>query len=236
VAEYTLPEVQLDWITPSAEQVMARHARVSTSNPDRDDFEKLLAYCIKHSHWSVFEQACASFEITTTRAISQQIIRHKSFNFQELSQRYSDPTDVLKQHTEFAANFELRAQDHKNRQNSIEYANSDIEERFRPRINQLFSDIQELYADMLSASVAKECARNILPVAMPTRLHMTGSIRSWVFYVGLRSAPGTQKEHKLVSDSIGRSLVELLPVTISAVLSQAKSGSNQGLTGWNFIQ
>jgi thymidylate synthase (FAD) len=236
VAAYTLPEVRLDWITPSAEQVMARHARVSTSNPDRDDFEKLLAYCIKHSHWSVFEQACASFEITTTRAISQQILRHKSFNFQELSQRYSDPTDVLKQHAEYAANFELRAQDFKNRQNSIEYSDFEIEERFRPRIEKLFSDVQELYDDMLSASVAKECARNILPVAMPTRLHMTGSVRSFIFYVGLRSAPGTQKEHKLVSDSIGLALLELLPITVSAVLSQAASGSNQGLNGWNFIE
>lgn len=235
MAPRTLPEVQLDWITPEAERVLARHARVSTENPDRAEFQNLLAYCIKKSHWSVFEQACASFEIITTRAISQQIIRHRSFSYQELSQRYSDPTGILNEHTQLAPYFELRAQDHKNRQNSVVYGDDSIENKFRPAIETLFADIQKLYDELLEAGVAKECARNILPVGMPTRLHMTGTIRSWIFYVGLRSAPGTQKEHKLVSDAIGRSLAELLPITFSAVLSQAASGSNPGLVGWNHI-
>jgi thymidylate synthase (FAD) len=235
VASPEFPAARLDWITPEAEQVMARHARVSTLDPDRDDFEKLLRYCIKHSHWSVFEQACASFQIVTSRAVSQQILRHRSFSFQELSQRYSDPTSILPDETELAASFELRAQDLKNRQNSVAYETDAIEARFRPAIETLFADIQRLYDEMLAAGVAKECARNVLPVAMPTRLHMTGSVRSWIFYVGLRSAPGTQYEHKVISDAIGNALIELLPCTIAAVQAEASAGLNPGLSGWSHL-
>jgi thymidylate synthase (FAD) len=235
VAISDLTSVSLDWITPSAEFVMAKHARVSTVDPEREEYEKLLRYCIKHSHWSVFEQASASFEIITSRAVSQQILRHRSFSFQELSARYSNPSEILEDYADRCWQFELRAQDLKNRQNSIKYEDSDIEELFRARIGRLFLEIDTLYHDMLEAGVAKECARNILPMATPTKLHMNGTVRSWLFYVGLRSAPGTQAEHKFVSDSIGLALVELLPTVCRAVMAEAAAETNPGLLGWNYL-
>jgi flavin-dependent thymidylate synthase len=228
-----LHTASLDWITPDSERVVARHARVSTSDPDRDEYEKLLKYCIKQGHWSVFEQVCASFEIFTTRAISPQILRHKSFSFQETSQRYCDPLDVLEMLQKESSAFELRRQDLKNRQNSIEYEDLSIEARFRPRIQALFSAAQDLYSDMLVAGVAKECARNILPSCVPTRLHMMGTLRSWIFYVGLRGAPGTQKEHRSIVLSVGSELLQQLPIIGSAVLASAES--NQSLAGWSYI-
>lgn len=228
-----LHSVELDWITPDAERLIARHARVSTKDPDRGEAQRLLTYCIKHGHWSVFEQACASFEILTTRAISPQILRHRSFTFQETSQRYCDPTDVLEQATQYCAQFELRAQDNKNRQNSLRYENDAVEQKFRQRILDVFADVQDLYKDMIVAGVAKECARNILPLCTPTKLHMMGTIRSFIFYVGLRSIPGTQLEHRAISNSIGRSLAIQLPSIVSAITDCADT--NPGLAGWKFI-
>jgi len=166
-----LHEASLDWITPDAERLIARHARVSTKDPDRGDYSKLLSYCIRHGHWSVFEQACASFEILTTRSISPQILRHRSFCFQETSQRYCDPLTVLGDLEDECTKFELRKQDEKNRQNSFEYEDGLfelIESQFRQRITDIFWEARGLYEDMLAAGVAKECARNILSLCTPT--------------------------------------------------------------------
>jgi thymidylate synthase (FAD) len=221
---------ELDWITPDAERVVARHARVSTADPDRAEFEKLLKYCILHGHWSIYEQASASFEIITTRSISAQIIRHRSFAFQETSQRYCDPTSILAEAEKECWDFELRRQDEKNRQNSTPDLDPTLAEAFKERIEILYTDLKNTYQDMLEAGVAKECARNILPMCSPTRLHMSGSIRSWIHYVGLRAAVETQLEHREVALAIGRKLESEIPVIVSAVKEHAKREFN--LKGW----
>lgn len=230
-----LTSVKLDWITDEAERVIARHARVSTKDPERDEYIKLLKYCLRENHVSIFEQASVSFEIITSRAVSAQLIRHRSFHFQELSARYSDPSYVLQPYAERCWQFELREQDTKNRQNSIVYETPDIEHEFRNRIKDLHEQTQKLYQDMLNAGVAKECARNILPMCTPTRLHMSGTVRNWLFYVGVRSAPGTQREHKYISDRIGSFLCIYLPSISAAVRELAAEDKNPGLTGWRHI-
>ena len=231
-ARNRLHSVSLDWITPEAERIVASHARVSTKDPDRGEAIRLLNYCIKHGHWSVFEQVCASFEIITTRAISPQILRHRSFTFQETSQRYCDPLDVLDQVTPEAPLFELRAQDQKNRQNSYAFDDDSVEQEFRDRIFDLFERSQELYQDLLNAGVAKECARNALLMCVPTRLHMMGTLRSWIFYVGLRNAPGTQLEHRFIAQEIGQCLQQETPVVVEALVNSAAADSSNGLAGW----
>lgn len=230
-----LHKVKLDWITDNPERVLAKHARVSTKNPDREEYIKLLTHCIHEGHVSVFEQVCASFEIYTSRSISPQILRHRSFSFQEASQRYCNPLDVLAELSDMAPEFELRAQDSKNRQNSIEYENELIEEEFRDRIRHAYALCSKLYTDMVESGVARECARNILPLCVPTRLHMQGTLRSWLFFVGVRSAPGTQKEHKHISNQIGQRLQALLPSVIEAVIEASKNDASLGLRGWQFI-
>jgi thymidylate synthase (FAD) len=184
--------VKLISITPDAEKTMAYIARVSNpANQDNENYAKLLAYCIKHNHWSVFEQSSMTLEIETNRGIAAQILRHRSFTFQEFSQRYAD-TNLLS--TDIPVP-ELRRQDTKNRQNSID----DLEEEnvfvMNKMIQDLFRDAQDVYNYLLSQGVAKECARFVLPLATPTRIYMTGSCRSWIHYINLRSAHGTQKEH-----------------------------------------
>lgn len=230
-----LHSASLDWITPEAERIVASHARVSTKDPQRGEAVKLLRYCIKHGHWSVFEQVCASFEVITTRAISPQLLRHRSFTFQESSQRYCDPLDVLDQVTEEAPLFELRAQDQKNRQNSFPFDDDQVEHNFRERVLELFNQSQTLYQEMIQAGVAKECARNALLMCVPTKLHMMGTLRSWIFYVGLRNAPGTQTEHRLIAQQIGNIIQTQTPVIVEALLETADSGSNPALTGWSYI-
>ena len=229
-----LHKIKLDWITPYAESVIAAHARVSTKDPKREECKRLLKYCIKHSHWSVFEQVCASYEIITTRAISPQILRHRSFTFQETSQRYCDPLDVLAQAVPDCSNFELRSQDLTNRQNSFKFSDDSVESAFRKRISDLFGDSQKLYDDMIAAGVAKECARNVLLMCIPTRLHMMGTLRSWIFYVGLRGNSGTQDEHRQIAIQIGKDLLDQLPVVGEAVIEAAYRNTN-GLEGWQFI-
>jgi thymidylate synthase (FAD) len=183
--------VKLISITPDAEQTMAYIARVSNpANQDNQNYAKLLAYCIKHNHWSVFEQATMSLEIETTRGIAAQILRHRSFTFQEFSQRYADSSLLGEIPVP-----ELRRQDTKNRQNSIDDLPGDLKMDLWLKINDHFKESMELYKTLLDASVAKECARFVLPLATPTRIYMTGSCRSWIHYINLRSANGTQKEH-----------------------------------------
>lgn len=183
--------VKLVSITPDAEKMMAYIARVSNpSNQENEKYAGLLKYCIKHNHWSVFEQATMTLEIETTRAIAAQILRHRSFTFQEFSQRYAD-TQLL----ETIELPELRRQDSKNRQNSIDDLDPKVVDTLNRQMNTLFSSAFALYNQMLEDGVAKECARMVLPLCTPTKLYMTGSCRSWIHYINLRSAHGTQKEH-----------------------------------------
>ena len=183
--------VKLVSITPDAEKTMAYIARVSNpSNQENEKYAGLLKYCIKHNHWSVFEQATMTLEIGTTRAIAAQILRHRSFTFQEFSQRYAQ-TDHLGE----IPIPHLRRQDVKNRQNSTDDLDEFVKQKLELQIKTLFSSAEALYHQMLEEGVAKECARFVLPLATPTKLYMTGSCRSWIHYINLRSAHGTQKEH-----------------------------------------
>jgi thymidylate synthase (FAD) len=184
-------EVKFVQCTPNPEENMAYIARVSNpNNQENPSFEGLLKYCIKHEHWSVFEQAFMTLEINTTRAIAAQVLRHRSFTFQEFSQRYADAN--LLQTVELP---ELRRQDTKNRQNSIDDLDEFTIQKLQIQMQTLFSSSYALYNQMLEMGVAKECARMVLPLCTPTRMYMTGSCRSWIHYINLRSAHGTQKEH-----------------------------------------
>ena len=183
--------VKLVTITPDAEKMMAYIARVSNpNNQENEKYAGLLKYCIKHNHWSVFEQATMTLEIETTRAIAAQILRHRSFTFQEFSQRYAS-TDHLGE----IPIPDLRRQDEKNRQNSTDDLDEFVKQKLELQIKTLFSSAEALYHQMLEEGVAKECARFVLPLATPTKIYMTGSCRSWIHYINLRSAHGTQKEH-----------------------------------------
>ena len=188
----THSNVKLISVTPDAEKTMAYVARVSNpSNQDNENYAKLLAYCIKHNHWSVFEQSFMTLEIETNRGIAAQILRHRSFTYQEFSQRYADSSLL----GETSPVPELRRQDTKNRQNSIDDFPQDLKNDLWLKINDHFKAGMELYKQLLDAEVAKECARFVLPLATPTRIYMSGSCRSWIHYINLRSANGTQKEH-----------------------------------------
>ena len=205
--------VKLVSITPDAEKTMAYIARVSNpSNQDNENFAGLLRYCIKHQHWSVFEQSSMTLEIETTRGLAAQILRHRSFTFQEFSQRYADSN--LLGEIELP---ELRRQDTKNRQNSIDDLDSAIVEKLEKQMNTLFSSSFALYNQMLESGVAKECARFVLPLATPTRLYMTGSCRSWVHYINLRSAHGTQKEHMEIAEACRKVFTEQFPSVSEAL-------------------
>ncbi len=193
------PEIKLVSVTPDAEKHMGYVARVSNpKNQDNDKFAGLLKYCIKHGHWSVFEQAFMTVEINTTRGLAAQILRHRSFTFQEFSQRYADASML----DDIIPIPELRRQDTKNRQNSIDDLDVKLVRDYRIGIQKHFDNAMWLYKDMLDNGVAKECARFVLPLATPTRLYMTGSVRSWIHYIDLRSAHGTQKEHMDVAEAI----------------------------------
>jgi len=183
--------VKLVCVTPDAEKTMAYVARVSNpNNQENEKYAGLLKYCIVHNHWSVFEQATMTLEIETTRAIAAQILRHRSFTFQEFSQRYADAK--LLETIELP---ELRRQDSKNRQNSIDDLDPKVVDTLNRQMNTLFSSAFSLYNQMLEDGVAKECARMVLPLCTPTKIYMTGSCRSWIHYINLRSSHGTQKEH-----------------------------------------
>jgi len=186
-------------VTPDAEKHMAYCARVSNpANQENEKFSGLLKYCIQHQHWSIFEQATMTVEINTTRGIAAQILRHRSFTYQEFSQRYAD-TNLLTQYIPIP---ELRRQDTKNRQNSTDDLDGYVKLVLESEIQEHFAKAQQLYNRLLNQGVAKECARFVLPLAVPTRLYMTGSVRSWIHYIDLRSANGTQKEHMEIAEAI----------------------------------
>ena len=205
--------VKLVSITPDAEKTMAYIARVSNpSNQDNEKFAGLLKYCIKHNHWSVFEQSSMTLEIETTRAIAAQVLRHRSFTFQEFSQRYAASTALGDIDLP-----ELRKQDLKNRQNSTDDLDPEMVEKFEKQMITLFSSAKSLYEQMLSQGVAKECARMVLPLATHTRIYMTGSCRSWVHYINLRSAHGTQKEHMEIAEACKKVFTEQFPAVSEAL-------------------
>jgi len=192
---------------------MAYIARVS--NPDNQDNQKfagLLRYCIKHNHWSVFEQSTMTLEIETTRAIAAQVLRHRSFCFQEFSQRYAESTKLGEIPIP-----ELRRQDDKNRQNSIDDLDPELVDKLQRQMKTLFSSAEALYEQMLGAGVAKECARMVLPLCTPTKIYMTGSCRSWIHYIELRSAHGTQKEHMKIAEACKAIFCEQFPTVAEAL-------------------
>lgn len=207
-------KVKLISVTPDAEKHMAYCARVSNpNNQENDNFSGLLKYCIKHQHWSIFEQASMTVEINTTRGIAAQILRHRSFTFQEFSQRYAD-TNLL---TSSIPLPELRRQDTKNRQNSTDDLPADLKIELYSKILDHFTAAQDLYNELLEADVAKECARFVLPLATPTRLYMTGSCRSWITYIALREKSGTQKEHMDIAKSCKAVFGEQFPTCYEAL-------------------
>ena len=195
-------------ITPKAEELISYMARVSNpaNQSNTETSAKLIRYLIKHKHFSPFEMVNMCVEINTTRSIAAQILRHRSFTFQEFSQRYAKVAAV-------SVIPELRLQDHTNRQNSIEASDAD-KERLKGLIDCIdnhFASSMFLYEELLEAGVAKECAREVLPLATPTRLYMNGTIRSWLHYCDLRTSNGTQREHAKIAASVQDLLYEELP-------------------------
>ena len=207
-------EVKLISVTPDAEKTMAYVARVSNpKNQDNDKFAGLLGYCIKHGHWSVFEQAHMTVEINTTRGLAAQILRHRSFTYQEFSQRYAD-SSLLADEIPLP---ELRRQDEKNRQNSIDDVSPRLISHYERKMQKHFKEGMKLYQNMLKDGIAKESARFVLPLATPTRIYMTGSCRSWIHYINLRSGHGTQKEHMDIANTCKEIFSKQFPVVAEAL-------------------
>jgi thymidylate synthase (FAD) len=207
--------VKLISVTPDAEKVMSYCARVSNpSNQDNENYARLLKYCIDHKHWSIFEHASMTVEINTTRGLAAQILRHRSFTFQEFSQRYADTT-LLAQDIPL---FELRRQDTKNRQNSIDDVDDTVKQLWVVHIENHFKRAKEIYDGMIADGIAKECARFVLPLATPTRLYMTGNVRNWIHYIELRTANGTQKEHMNIANECKQIFVEQFPTISEGLL------------------
>jgi thymidylate synthase (FAD) len=206
--------VRLISVTPDAEKTMGYVARVSNpSNQENPKVAGLLKYCVNHQHWSVFEQAFMTLEIETTRGLAAQILRHRSFTYQEFSQRYAD-SSLLGETIPLP---ELRRQDTKNRQNSIDDIDPFTVQKYQMLMQDHFRDAMALYQTMLDEGIAKECARFVLPLATPTRLYMSGSCRSWIHYITLRSANGTQKEHMDIAEACKQIFIEQFP-TVSEAL------------------
>jgi len=206
--------VKLVTVTPEAEKTMGYVARVSNpNNQENPNVAGLLKYCIKHNHWSVFEQAHMTVEIETTRGLAAQILRHRSFTYQEFSQRYADVSHIR----EDIPLPELRRQDTKNRQNSIDDVDPITQQNFEIEMRKHFDNSIDLYKKMLHAGIAKECARFVLPLATPTRLYMTGSVRSWIHYIDLRSAHGTQKEHMEIAEMCRDIFKKEFPIVSNAL-------------------
>ena len=206
--------VKLISVTPDAEKMMAYVARVSNpNNQENPNYAKLLGYCIKHNHWSVFEQAFMTLELETTRGVAAQVLRHRSFTYQEFSQRYADSSMLA----DTIPIPELRRQDTKNRQNSIDDIDPFVKQEFEIRIRRHFDEAMVLYQSMLDAGIAKECSRFVLPLATPTRIYMSGSCRSWIHYINLRTANGTQKEHMRLALDCRQVFKEQFPTVAEAL-------------------
>lgn len=205
--------VKLIWATPSADNVVGYCARVSNpANQDNPDVAGLLRYCAKHGHWSVFEMASMCVEINTTRDIARQILRHRSFSFQEFSQRYADVTSMPR-----ASLRECRLQDTKNRQNSLPCDDPDRVEWWNAVQSTVYQDSMDLYQAALANGIAKEQARALLPEGLtPSRMYVTGTLRSWVTYCQVRTDPSTQKEHRELADRVVSLLAHVAPTVAQA--------------------
>ena len=209
-----MTKVCLISVTPDAEKTIGYIARVSNpANQENPKVAGLLKYCIKHGHWSVFEQATMTLEISTTRGLAAQILRHRSFCFQEFSQRYAD-SSLLGEKISLP---ELRLQDHKNRQNSIDAIDPFLKQKYEILMQQHFEQGMKLYQEMLEDDIAKECARFVLPLAVGTKLYMTGNLRSWIHYINLRTANGTQKEHMDLAEGCKKVFIEQFPTCAEAL-------------------
>ena len=206
--------VKLVSVTPDAEKTMAYVARVSNpNNQPNPNYAGLLRYCIKHQHWSVFEQAFMTLEIETTRGIAAQILRHRSFTYQEFSQRYADSSMLADR----IPLFDIRRQDTKNRQNSIDDVDAFTKQELEIVVQRHFESAMDIYKQMLALGIAKECARMVLPLATPTKIYMSGSVRSWIHYIDLRSAHGTQKEHMIIAEACRDIFKEQFPIVAEAL-------------------
>ena len=229
-----MTKVCLVSVTPDAEKTIGYIARVSNpANQENPKVAGLLKYCIKHGHWSVFEQATMTLEITTTRGLAAQILRHRSFCFQEFSQRYADSSalgDIKLP--------ELRRQDTKNRQNSIDDIDPFLKQKYEILMQHHFKAGMELYQQMLEDNIAKECARFVLPLAVGTKLYMTGNLRSWIHYINLRTANGTQKEHMEIAELCKQHFICQFPIVSEALgwCPEGDCGCSQHLDECNCLQ
>jgi len=201
--------IKLISITPDAENIIAYCARVSSKNQDNPNIEKLLQYCYEHGHWSVFETAHLTIEIETSRAISAQILRHRSFTFQEFSQRYAEVPDFI--------TYEARRQDTKNRQKSIDDMSFEDRHWFNIAQDRIQALTGALYLDALDKGIAKEQARFLLPMSSKTKLYMTGNVRSWIHYLDQRCKWDTQQEHREIALKIREIVKKELPTIAKAV-------------------
>lgn len=201
-------KVKLIHCTPEAEKLIAFCARVSSDTPDNPEYEKLLRYLIKHKHWSPYEMASMCVEIETTRGVAPQILRHRSFSFQEFSLRYSIATEF----EEYSA----RRQDTKNRQNSFDDMDSEDKNWFTDAQFKINSVSDSLYQEALKRGIAKECARNLLPMSTKTKLFMHGNLRSWMHYLDLRTEESTQLEHREIANEIKKLFIEQFPIIAKA--------------------
>jgi len=205
--------VELIHSTQNGEELIAQMARVSNpSNQNNPSYSKLIRYLITHKHWSPFEMVNLCVKIKTTRSVAAQILRHRSFSFQEFSQRYAEVT-------EFPQIPDLRRQDLKNRQNSIDDVPSDKKQHFQDRIHDIFTQSLSLYNEMIEEGLAKECVRDILPLSTPTTLYMNGTLRSWLHYCDLRTANGTQQEHKYIAEGCKSIIQQQFPQVYTAMWS-----------------
>tara|TARA_B100002019_G_scaffold166073_1_gene143554 strand:- start:4741 stop:5388 length:648 start_codon:yes stop_codon:yes gene_type:complete len=206
--------VKLISVTPDAEKNIAYCARVSNpANQENEKIAGLLKYCINHKHWSIFEMAFMTLEINTTRGLAAQILRHRSFTYQEFSQRYADSSLL----SDEIPMFDLRSQDTKNRQNSIDDVDPFLKQELEITIRRHFESGMDIYKHMLEMGIAKECARFVLPLATPTKIYMSGSVRSWIHYIDLRSANGTQKEHMDIANECKCIFAGQFPVIAEAL-------------------
>jgi thymidylate synthase (FAD) len=208
----TTHQVKLIHITPNAEELITYMARVSNpaNQSNTETSQRLIRYLIEHQHWSPFEMVNMCIEINTTRSIAAQILRHRSFSFQEFSQRYAPVTEM----PEIP---QLRTQDTKNRQNSINNLDEELDKKFQLEIAKQYCQAYRLYRNMIDAGIAKECAREVLPLSTPTKLYMNGTIRSWIHYCQLRCGNGTQLEHRMIAEGAYKLLQEHLPSVCAAL-------------------
>lgn len=202
-------KVKLISITPEAEKIIAHCARVSSPNQENKEIEKLLSYCIKHKHWSIFEMADMTVEIETTRGLAPQILRHKSFSFQEFSLRYANSTGF--------EIYEGRSQDNKNRQNSIDNLSVEDQSWFMQSQQIINGMADNMYNEAIDKGIAKECARNLLTMGTKTKMYMKGSVRSWIHYLEVRDDNGVQQEHRDIAIAIKDIFIEQLPIISKAL-------------------